>query len=594
MGKIQFTHRQSHPLSFWLKQSLCLGFISLSTLSFAEIAPESASGFKPISQATSRSQMVVSANNYATDTAVAILNRGGTAVDAAIAAQLVLGLVEPQSSGIGGGGFLLHWQAEQQKLSSFDGRETAPEAVVSTHFLDNSDKPMGFFDAVVGGHSVGTPGLLAMLEQAHTRYGKLPWAELFQPAISLAEQGFLVSPRLHHSLTAQKQRPNNLNSGDFYTLFYTAKGDAVATGTALKNPAYGKTLRAIAAGGSIAFYQGEIAQHIVDSVQNAPRHKGKLSLNDLSNYRSDEKAALCKTVETYTLCGPPPPSAGPLAVIQQLSILAQLPYSQGIAYNSTAFYHRFIESSKMAIADRNRYIADPDFVKIPIKQLLSDDYLQQRSQQVPLLRASKGQAKAGQIANNHNVDSQSPELPSTTHLSIVDSAGNIVSLTSSIEMAFGSQLMVGGFLLNNQLTDFSFIPENTEETLVANRIEAKKRPRSSMSPMIVFKNKQPVLVIGSPGGSRIINYVAQVLFQHLYLDTPLVQAISSSHVTNLNGVTEVEQGRSDSKALQKNLGALGHQVKLSAQTSGLHIIRISPTGLEGVADPRREGTARAE
>lgn len=592
MGKIQPADRTFNTLKN-IKTRLSYSLLVFSAaVTHAEIAPEAPSGFSQNKSVFSRDQMAVTANPYATNTAIEILNKGGSAIDAAIAAQLVLGLVEPQSSGIGGGGFLLHWQKDTALLSSFDGRETAPMDIDENHFLQNQ-KPLAFFDAVIGGHSVGTPGLLAMMKQAHSKYGKLTWAELFQPAITLSETGFLVSNRLNQLLSWVATRPESQKVSDFKAFYYRS-GKAIAAGAPLKNPAYAKTLKAIAEGGPEVFYQGYIAKAIVEAVQTNKRRPGKLQLSDLSGYQAKEYQAICKTIEQYTLCGPPPPASGPIAVMQQISLLSKLPSPYGIAHDSAAFYHRFAESSKLAFADRNQFIADPAFAQVDTDDLLDDKYLSQRAKLIPIFKASKEKVQAGKISAIPFIQAQSPELPSTSHLSIVDSDGNIVSMTSSIETAFGSQIMAAGFLLNNQLTDFSFTPSNESAQLIANRVEPGKRPRSSMAPMIVFKNDKPVLVVGSPGGSRIINYVSKTIFQNQYLEQNLENAITSSHVTNLNGQTEVEKGKTDSKELSRHLSAMGHQVKEIAQTSGIHAIEISPAGLKGVADPRREGTARGE
>lgn len=587
MDQIQRTHRRANPFA---KLSFTL-LLCLFSASHAEVlAPESASGLHQSSQkmASSQQQMVVTANHYASQAAVEILHQGGNAIDASIAAQLVLGLVEPQSSGIGGGAFMVFYHSQKQKLISYDGRETAPEKV-NEHYFIEGNKPLSFYDAVVGGKSVGTPGVIAMAYDAHQDYGQLPWAVLFKPAIELAEKGFVVSKRLHMLAENFAKRPH-AKTANAALLRYLSdnSGQIKPVGSIIINPAYANTLRDIAEHGKIAFYQGDIARAIVNTVQNAALREGKLSLEDLKNYRALKRQSLCHYIAPYTLCGAPPPASGPLAVMQQLALLQALPSAQGLAYSSPAFYHRFSETSKVVFADRNAYIADPDFAPFNPEKLLNKSYIEQRANQLPLLHASK-KAKPGQLANYQSA--QSPELPSTSHLSIVDKHGNIVSMTSSIETAFGSGLLVKGFILNNQLTDFSFTPVK-DDKLVANRIQPGKRPRSSMAPMIVFKGKQPVLVIGSPGGSRIINYVSKTLYQHLYLGAPLAQAINSSHVTDLNyAIVEVEANKPNTEALQKSLQSLGHAVKVSHQTSGIHAISINAGQLKGVADSRREGTA---
>lgn len=587
MDKIQRTHRRAHTL----RQISAALLLAATSLSYGQaLAPEAGSGIHhgPQKVATSAQQMVVTANHYASQAGVAILQQGGSAIDAAIAAQLVLGLVEPQSSGIGGGAFLVHYDAKKQKLISFDGRETAPGNVNSDYFLENN-KPLDFYDAVVGGKSVGTPGVIAMAYVAHQQYGQLPWQDLFTPAINLAQSGFVVSKRLHTLAQNFAKRPHAKTANAALLAYLSdSRGQIKPVGSLLKNPAYAKTLQLIAKEGKAAFYQGSIAKAIINAVQNAPRQEGALSLHDLQQYQTIKRQSLCHTVKPYTLCGAPPPASGPLAVMQQVALLQSLPSAQGLAFDSPAFYHRFSETSKIAFADRNAFIADPSFAPFKPQKLLNENYINERASNIPLLQAGS-KAKAGQLA--HYQSAQSPELPSTSHLSVVDKQGNIVSMTSSIETAFGSGLFVEGFILNNQLTDFSFTPEKNGQ-LVANRIEPGKRPRSSMAPMIVFKGSQPVLAIGSPGGSRIINYVSKAIYQHLYLGTPLETAINSSHVTDLNyGVVEVEANKANSKRLQQSLKSLGHKVKASAQTSGIHAISINTGLLKGVADNRREGTA---
>ena len=601
MAKIFNTNRQSYsvnqPTRYALTLSAALCLTSTNSLAVeAYIAPEIATEISHKKTAIAKNWMAVTANPYASQAAAQMLNNGGSAIDAAIAAQLVLGLVEPQSSGIGGGGFLLHWDKEQNALISFDGRETAPKAVNKDHFQPNGET-MSFFDAVVGGHAVGTPGLLHMLDKAHQQYGKLEWAELFQPAIQLAQQGFIISPRLHQLLQHMLKTPNGIVDANMAAYFLSPSRQVKAVGTTLKNPAYAKTLGIVASQGAAAFYTGPIAQNIVAAVQNNAIRKGVLSSDDLMGYNSVSREAICQPIASYKVCGAALPASGPIAVMQILDMLVQTPSFYGLAPDSAAFYHRFSEASKLAFADRDKYLADGDFVDVPVAQLLAKPYLQQRAAEIPLLKASKEAAVAGDFNGSFSfAEAKSLELPSTTHLSIVDGDGNIVSMTSSIEMAFGSQIMVDGFILNNQLTDFSFAYEDDQQHKVANRIEPGKRPRSSMAPMLIFNQQtgMPVLAIGSPGGSRIIDYVAKTVAQHLFLQADLDEAINSPHIVNLNGATEIEQKRKRSTALNKDLKSLGHTTKLKDQTSGLHAISIKQGLYHGVADARREGAAIGE
>ncbi len=556
----------------------------------AEVAPEAASQITAVKTAESTGWMAVIANHYASDAAAEILQKGGSAVDAAIAAQLVLGLTEPQSSGIGGGAFMLYYDKQSQALQSFDGRETAPQAINSQHFLIDGE-PMGFFDAVVGGHAVGTPGVLHMLEQAHQQHGKLPWKDLFQPAIKLAKQGFIVSPRLHSLLINVSQHPATMQQEAFVRYFFP-KGEPVAIGSRLKNRAYAKSLQRIAKHGTKAFYQGKLAKDIVKAVQGNTMRQGVLSLEDLAQYQSLETDALCADIQAYRLCGTPPPSSGPLAVMQIVGILNYLPAQHDLDSESPVFYQRFTEALQLAMADRNRYIADPAFVQMPIEQMLEPDYLQRRAALIPKQKASNAHVKAGIFSDFEEKHANGLELeqPSTTHLSIIDSKGNIVSMTSSIEMAFGSRIMVDGFLLNNQLTDFSFHDKNQENgENIANRIEANKRPRSSMAPMIIFYEDKPVLAIGSPGGSRIIAYVAKVLAQSLYGSLRVQDAVASPHSSYFRQTVELEaSGKSQADALE----TMGYKTKLVEQTSGLHILDMRGDKVLGIADGRREGSIR--
>jgi len=601
---------------------LCLGLtllfalVSSARADIANLLPEGGSGFTTTQTATAHQAMVVTAHPLASKAALDVLKRGGSAADAAIAAQLVLGLVEPQSSGLGGGAFLLHWSAGDKKLTSYDGRETASASVTSEHFLQDG-KPMSFMDAVIGGKGVGAPGVVSLLALTHKQHGKLPWKDLFQPAITLAKDGFAISPRLNQSLywiigtstlpgqavlttgakvSSNPSKPvqivaamaNQIDAGDFRTTYFQTDGTPWPAGHVLKNPAYAATLAAIAEGGEAAFYRGDLARAMVDVVHRAKR-PGALSETDLANYHAVERAALCQHYLRYDICGAPPPSSGAFTVLSILGMLQHLP----AAADDATFAHNFAEASRLAFADRNTYLADPDFVPQPLSALLAVDYLHQRAALIPTQKASATPARPGNIKLAWQ-PAKSPELPSTTHLVVTDPQGNVVSMTSSIEMAFGSQLMTQGFLLNNQLTDFSFTPRNGDGSLIANRIEPGKRPRSSMAPLIVFEQGQPLLAIGSPGGSRIIPYVARVLAQHLQYGKPLADSIAAPHVVDMNDQLEVEQ-RADADALASTLQSMGHQVKRMEQPSGLNAIRWQRSGkdveLFGVADPRREGQA---
>ena len=581
---------------FFVTALLLTSYTSDNSLANDIIAPEAASD--PHYQqklAQGKAYAIATANRYASQAAKDILQQGGTAIDAAIAAQMVLGLVEPQSSGIGGGGFLVHWDSNSQQLSNYDGREIAPSAVNENYFRDKHGT-LKFYDAVIGGYSVGVPGLLAMLELAHKQHGELDWAKLFQPAIALAEQGFEISPRLHQLTTVLNQGPFALaedsSSRALADYLLDRDGKAKAAGSVLKNQAYADTLKQIAAKGSGPFYHGELAKNIVKQIRQHSRRPGLMTLNDMKNYTAKSTPAVCSQVNELSLCGAAPPSSGPITVMQIIHMLAKTPGFYQLEPTGADFYHRFIEASKLAFADRNRYIADPAFYPTPVSALLEPSYLSKRAALIPTDRASDEPAEAGELGEDA-VDAISPELDSTTHLSIVDAKGNIVSMTSSIETAFGSRVFVDGYLLNNQLTDFSFSP-SMHSKKVANRIEAGKRPRSSMSPMIIFKDQQPLLVIGSPGGARIIAYVSKVIAQHLLLQLPLEQAVASPHISNLNrSISSIEPQQAADK-LTTSLMQKGHKIQRTAQTSGLHVINLGQQRLKAVADYRREGEAYAE
>lgn len=547
-------------------------------------APEAASGFQTRPAVYSRHSMVSTANPYASAAARDILRRGGSAIDAAIAAQLVLGLTEPQSSGIGGGAFMLYFDG--RKLTSFDGRETAPATAEANLFLQKNGQPMDFYRAVVGGRSVGVPGVVAMLKLAHQRGGKLAWASLFQPAITLARNGFAMSPRLHTLLGSERFLQQDPQARAY---FYQADGSPLPVGSLLKNPDYAATLELLAKQGPAAFYQGEIGRAIIDAVNHHPVNPGRMLAADLAAYQAIERKPLCGPYRSWQVCGMDAPSSGGVAVLQMLGVLQRFPLS-GMSPTGSNTIHLFAEANKLAFADRNRYLADPGFVSVPSQALITPDYLQQRSQLINPSR-SMGHATAGEptgIRLSRYGRDNAPEFPCTSHLNIVDSAGRVVSMTSSIEDQFGSRLMVKGFLLNNQLTDFSFRPDE-DGTPVANRVEARKRPRSSMSPTVVFDARgRFLLATGSPGGSQIIGYVGQTLLGLLDWKLDPQQAVSLPHYGNRNGDTELESGRGlDAQA--STLQAMGHVVRQVEMTSGLSAIVKTSRGYVGGADPRREG-----
>jgi gamma-glutamyltranspeptidase/glutathione hydrolase len=529
-------------------------------------------------------QMVAAANPHAAETGRAILRIGGSAVDAAIATALVLNLVEPQSAGIGGGAFLMHFDAASGAIDAYDGRETAPAAATPELFMKADGEPMGFYEAVVGGRSVGVPGLLRLFELAHREHGRLPWARLFQPAIALAEKGFAVSPRLHE-LIADDEYLRSFESAANY--FYDGRGAARPVGARLRNPAFADTLRRVAEEGADAFYRGEIAADIVAAVQGAEPNPGGMELADLAAYGAKRREALCAPYRRWRVCGMPPPTSGGVAVLQTLGILSRFDLA-ALEPASAEAVHLIAEASRLAFADRNRYLADSDFVEVPVDRLLDAQYLARRAGLISP-SSSLGTATPGLESGQATMPAQ-PAPPSTTHLVVADKWGNVVSMTASIESAFGSRLMVRGFLLNNELTDFSFRPE-VEGRPVANRVEAGKRPRSSMAPTLVFERSgKPFLAVGSPGGSRIIGYVVKALVASLDWNMDVQAAIDLPNFVNRNGATDLEEG-TGLVAIAADLEARGHEVRLRPLTSGLHGLRFSRYGLSGGADPRREGLA---
>jgi len=554
-----------------------------------DMAPEPASGRAAATSVRAQHFMIAAANPLAADAGLQALKDGGSAVDAMVAAQLVLGLVEPQSSGLGGGAFLLYHDGRSGKLTTLDGRETAPAAASEDLFLKPDGTPLKFFDAVVGGRSVGTPGTLKLMFEAHQRYGKLKWSRLFQPAVQLAEDGFLVSPRLATLIAKDAKRLATYPGTRRY--FFTPDGEPLRAGTRLKNPAYGHTLRLIAAQGPGVFYRGEIAKDLVGAVRGAANNPGLLSLNDLSAYRIIERAPVCMMYRRNRVCGMGPPSSGALTVGQ---ILGQLSHFKLDTFSPRAV-HLISEASRLAFADRGLYMADSDFVAMPTAGLLDSQYLKSRAALIDTNVAAETVApgqppwKAAQA----RAPDEALEFPSTSHMSIVDGDGNAVSLTTTIENGFGSRVMVRGFLLNNELTDFSFVPR-TDGKDIANRVQPGKRPRSSMSPTIVYgPDGNLKLVVGSPGGSRIIGYVAKTLVAILDGNMDPYDAIAWPHFVDRFGTVDIEQGPG-AENLSAALQAMGHKTKVRDLNSGLHAIVITQTGLLGAADPRREGVAVGE
>ncbi|MET0983057.1 MAG: gamma-glutamyltransferase [Telluria sp.] len=565
----------------------------------AQRAPEIATGYADKAGWAARKYMVAAANPLAVEAGYQILKKGGSAIDAAIATQLVLTLVEPQSSGIGGGAFLMHYDGK--KVQAFDGRETAPSAANERLFQNPDGTPVSRTAGVVGGRSVGAPGVLRMLELAHRQHGKLPWKTLFEPAIRLSEQGFAVSGRLNGLLTWDAHIRKDPVAASY---FYDKDGQAWPVGHILKNPALAKTLREIARGGADAFYKGHIARDIAAKVKAHPTNPGLLSASDIAAYRPKVREPVCSDYRAFTVCGMPPPSSGGIAVAQMLGMfetrdMAKLAPTDGVP--GVEAVHLFSEVGRLAYADRNRYAADTDFVPLPgrgLSGLIDKTYLAQRAALIK--ERSMGEAPAG-TPPGMNVawgKDNAIETASTSHLVVVDGNGAGLSMTTTVEDAFGSRQMVGGFILNNQLTDFSFDSVDANGP-IANRVEPGKRPRSAMSPTIVFDKKSGKLVmaVGSPGGPAIINYVAKVLVGTLDWGLNVQQAISLPNFGSRNGPTELEAARFP-QATTDALKARGHAVRHSEQNSGLHGIMRLPIHGEpwwfGGADPRREGVAKGD
>ena len=565
-----------------------LSFLAFAAAAWAQ-APEAPTARYSHAAAFATHDMVAAANPMAAAAGRDILRQGGNAIDAAIATQLVLNLVEPQSSGLGGGAFLVYWSAKERRVLTFDGRETAPAAARPDRFLGPDGKPLAFFDAVVGGRSVGVPGVLRMLELAHRRYGELPWAALFVPAIKLAEEGFAVPPRLQSLLAAD---PFLRREEGARRYFYEADGTPKAR---LANPEFAAVLRVIAEHGADGFYRGEIAPAIVAAVHDAPRHPGDLTLDDLARYQAKERPPVCGTYRRYRLCGMGPPSSGTLTLLQMLSMLERFDLAR-MRPQSAAVLHLFAEASRLAFADRDRYMADGDFVPVPVRGLIDRGYLAARARLIDRDHALEGHAPPGEPPGAHArawSDDRAPELAGTSHISIVDAAGNALAMTTTIENAFGSRLMADGFLLNNELTDFSFVPE-ADGRPVANRVEAGKRPRSSMTPLLVFDHAgRLVLTLGSAGGPAIIDDVARSVIAVLDWNDDLQAAFDRPNIVNRNGTTEIEAAP-DAQTLAAALSARGHHVEIAARSSGLVGIRLTPRGLKGATDPRRDGAAMGD
>ncbi len=566
--------------------------------------PEMSTGYTEKPGWVTNEFAVAAANPLATDAGYQIIQAGGSAVDAAIAVQMVLTLVEPQSSGIGGGAFLLNWDGEQ--VYAYNGRETAPAAADENHFLDENGETMPFRDAVRSGKSVGVPGTLAMLKQAHDRHGVLPWQDLFEPAITLAENGFKVSPRLNQLLVGEDAFRNDDIAAQFY---YDENNEARSVGFELKNPALAEILRRVANEGIDAFYQSEVAENIVERIQSHER-PGNMTVEDINNYpvQDFETRALCNDWKNYQICGFPPPSSGHIAIMQMLGIMehldeTEIDFEDGLM--TADWLHNYFEAAKLAFADRAKYIGDWDFVDAPTgdwNSLMDPAYLAERAALIG--EQSMGIAEPGNPRGAQAMLGVQPYQPEsgTTHISIVDREGNAVSMTATIESGFGSRIMSdggtglpGGFILNNELTDFSLSPVDEDGNPMANRVEPNKRPRSSMSPSLVFDRESGDILasVGSPGGAAIIHYTAKAIVGMYDWNLNAQDAINLPNFANFNGASVLEEERFPADLIEA-LRARGHEVTERALTSGLQAIQVIEDGYYGGADPRREGVVMGQ
>ena len=585
-----------HPLRL-VFAGFIASMLSLSPLS----AQQPSDNFQPEAQmpmpdrvgavAVGKKWLVATANNVATEAGAKVLRAGGNAIDAMVAIQTTLGLTEPQSSGLGGGAFLVYWDAKNKHLTTFDGRETAPMNITPELFLDQEGKALNFFDAVVSGLSVGVPGVPKLLHEVHKRFGVKPWPELIAPAIDLAEKGIVVSPRLSGLIADRQDGLRRFAATRDY--FFDNQGAPLASGAILKNPAYAATLRAFQAQGADAIYRGPIAEAIVAAVQGAETFEGTLTLADLENYRLKEREPVCAPYRGYDVCGMGPPSSGAVAIGQILGMLERFDIPALGPKNPIA-WQLFADANRLAFADRGRYLADQDFLAVPLKGLLEPGYLKQRSELIQegkkLETATPGTPNYDHALNYS--DDRSIEIPSTSHFVIRDTEGNIVSMTTTIESAFGSNLMVAGFLLNNQLTDFSF-ETHANGLPIANAAAPGKRPRSSMAPTIIFKDGEPKAALGSPGGSRIISYVSKTIIALLDWGVSIQTAIDLPNMTNRFGTYALE-ANTDAVEIQQPLEALGYETVIIPLNSGVQGFSIKDGIIQGAADHRREGTVIAE
>ena len=551
------------------------------------ITPEASSGFTTKNETRTSKFMVSTANPNASKAGFNIIKNGGNALDAAIASQLVLNIVEPQSSGIGGGAFIVFWDNQKKKLYTYDGRETAPKSADPYLFINKDGEIIKRSSATIGGKSVGVPGLIKVMELAHKKHGKLSWKKLFNPAITIANEGFRISPRLFKLLSLDKTLREIPDTSKY---FYNNKDTPLPIGSILRNYPLAKTLKEISEIGATSFYNGQLAKDIIKKVHSTDKNPGSLTLNDLKSYKAFYRDPICGGYKEFIVCGPPPPSSGGIGVIQTLGILEKFNLSKMKPWSVEAL-NIFIEANRLMFSDRALYIADPDFFPVPTKELINKNYLRQRASLISI--NSKLPVTLPGKFKNFNLKKLSKgkniELESTTHISIIDKEGNAISMTSSIEAAFGSHLMVNGFLLNNQLTDFSY-KAIKEKKVVANQVVGGKRPRSSMAPIVILnKYNEIVALTGSAGGPSIIPLVTKSIIGLLDWGLTPQEAVNLPNVLVFGSNVFLEKDTFLAKQ-QKELELLGYKVKMIDFASGLHVIQKTEDGLLGGADPRREGT----
>ena len=565
---------------------------------FAQVEPaeKETAGRESLRAVIGQTHMIAAAHPLASQAGLDILRAGGSAVDAAIAVQLVLSLVEPQSSGVGGGGFLMTYDAATGVVRAIDGRESAPAMQTQDFLLDADGKPVPISEAIQGGRVVGVPGAFRMLERAHQLHGKLPWADLFAPAIRLAEDGFAVTPRLSEMIGwAQRFLVNFPAAAQIYL---TPDGAPLAVGTILKAPAYAALLRTVAAGGADAYYTGTPAKRVVAAVRTSPVNPGPLTLQDMAQYRAIDRDPVCGRYRAYRICSMGPPSSAATTMLAALGMLERFDLA-ALGPNSPASIHLIAEALAIAFADREVYLADDAFIDVPVAGLIDADYLATRSALIDPAGASPIPDAGTPPDLKQAAQGRDPghALPSTSHWVVVDSAGNTVTATGTVQAPFGAFLLVDGYLLNNELTDFAANPLDDGKP-VANRLEPGKRPRSSMAPTLVFDpDGQLIMALGSAGGSGIIGHVTKTIIAALDWNMDMQQAIHFPNFFRSARGLSIEQG-SALEGMKDALEAMGHQVAPRQMTSGLHGIAVDRSGpaprLIGGADPRREGVVLAD